>query len=146
MAELEAIEEGNGLSNDQLDRKTWLLCENLKCLEQEEMYWFERSHQTWLLKGDNNTSYFHKCAIGRKRKKNIISLEKDGQVIEGDDKLLEHATEYYFELFGHPLNMKFKWIPLSGRMLQKSLQMITASYVGLLRKLKSKKLCGKWIQ
>jgi len=72
LAELEAIEEGNGLSNDQLDRKTWLLCENLKCLEQEEMYWFERSHQTWLLKGDNNTSYFHKCANGRKRKKIIL--------------------------------------------------------------------------
>ena len=86
------------------------------------------------------------CKWEKKKKNNIISLEKDGQVIEGDDKLLEHATEYYSELFGHPLNMKFKWIPLSGRMLQKSLQMITASYVGLLRKLKSKKLCGKWIQ
>ena len=72
LAEIEAIEEGNVLSNDQLDRKTLLLCENLKCLEQEEMYWFERSHQTWLLKGDNNTSYFHKCANGRKRKKILL--------------------------------------------------------------------------
>jgi len=38
-----------------------------------------------------------------KEKKNIISLEKDDQVIEGDDKLLEHATEYYSGLFGTPI-------------------------------------------
>jgi hypothetical protein len=62
------MEEGIGLSAEQIDRKTWLLVENLKSLEQEGLYWYERSHETWLLKGDNNTSYFHKCANGRKRK------------------------------------------------------------------------------
>lgn len=46
----------------------WLLCENLKGLEQEEIYWYERSHANWLFKGGNNTSYFHKVANGRKRK------------------------------------------------------------------------------
>jgi len=86
------------------------------------------------------------CKWEKKKKNNIISLVKDGLVIEGDDKLLEHATEYYSELFGTPIEYEVQMDPLSGRMLQKSLQMITASYVGLLRKLKSKKLCGKWIQ
>ena len=89
---------------------------------------------------------FISVQMGEREKNNIISLEKDGQVIEGDDKLLEHATEYYSELFGTPIEYEVQMDPLSGRMLQKSLQMITASYVGLLRKLKSKKLCGKWIQ
>lgn len=102
MAVLEAIEEEDGLSVDQIDRKTWLLIENLKSLEQEELYWYERSHETWLLKGDNNTSYFHKCANGRKRKNSIISLESEGQVIEGGENFLKHATEYYTELFGPP--------------------------------------------
>ena len=86
------------------------------------------------------------CKWEKKKKNNIISLVKDGLVIEGDDKLLEHATEYYSELFGTPIEYEVQMDPLSGRMLQKSLQMITSSYVGLLRKLKSKKLCGKWIQ
>lgn len=81
-------------------RKYWLLCENLKLLEQEELYWFQRSHETWLLKGDCNSAYFHKCANGRKRKNTILSLEKDGEVIEGDDNLVKHASEYYSELFG----------------------------------------------
>jgi len=52
------------------------------------------------LYGDNNTSYFHKIANGRKRKNTIISLEHEGNVIEGDDDMLNHATEYYTNLFG----------------------------------------------
>lgn len=43
LAELETIEEVLGLDASQSNRKTWLLCENLKNLEQEELYWFERS-------------------------------------------------------------------------------------------------------
>lgn len=76
-----------------------MICENLKLLEQE-LYWFQRSHETWLLKEDQNTKYFHECANGRKRKNTIISLEKDGEIIEGEDNLLKHASEYYSELFG----------------------------------------------
>jgi hypothetical protein len=91
-----------GLNSIQLDRKVWLLCENLKSLEQEELYWYERSHEKWLLQGDSNTSYFHKCANGRKIKNQIFSLENEGVVIEGDDDLLKHATDYYAELFGPP--------------------------------------------
>lgn len=111
LAELENLEESNGLSLLQVDRKAWLLCENMKCLEQEENYWYERSHQNWLLKGDSNTSYFHKCDSGRRRKNNIISLEKDGQVIEGDEKLLEHANEYYSDLFGPPTEFEVQMDP-----------------------------------
>lgn len=39
-------------------------------------------------------------ASGRKRKNTILSLEHGGSIIEGDDNLLAHATEYYTELFG----------------------------------------------
>jgi mannosylglycoprotein endo-beta-mannosidase len=77
-----------------------LIKENLALLEQEEDYWLSRCHEQCLLKGDNNTSYFHKIANGRRRKMTIVSLEKDGVVIEGDDSLLQHATDYYTNLFG----------------------------------------------
>lgn len=91
---MEEIEEERGLDGYQLDRKVWLICENLKSLEQEELYWYERSHENWLLQGDNNTIYFHKCANGRKRKNQIICLENDGLLIEGDENLLKLASEY----------------------------------------------------
>ena len=58
LTELETIEEHNWLTQDQLERKSWLICENLKSLEQEETYWYERCHANWLLKGDNNTFFF----------------------------------------------------------------------------------------
>lgn len=100
LIDLEECEESLGLSGEQMERKTWLLCENFKLLDQEETYWFERSHETWLLKGDNNTTFFHRCANGRKRKNTIITLEDGDKIIEGDQNLLAHATKYYTELFG----------------------------------------------
>ena len=45
LADLEKIEEEIGLSVSQLEWKTWLMCENFESLEQEELYWFERSHE-----------------------------------------------------------------------------------------------------
>jgi len=98
--ELEAIEELDGLTNQHMLRKSWLIQENLKLLDQEEAYWHNRCHEEWLLKGDNNTKYFHKIVNGRKRKNTILSLEHDGNIIEGDENLLKHASEYYAGLFG----------------------------------------------
>jgi hypothetical protein len=45
----------------------------LHIFEEEELYWFKRSHENWLLKGDNNTVYFHRIANGKKRSKQSIS-------------------------------------------------------------------------
>jgi hypothetical protein len=53
-----------------------------------------------LLKGDNNSEYFHRVANGRKRRQTIFSL-LDGDVsVQGDKDLLEHVTCYYKSLFG----------------------------------------------
>ena len=100
LAQLEATEELDGLDSEQMTRKVWLLKENLQLLDQEESYWVNRCHETGLLKGDNNTSYFHKIANGRRRKNTVISLEDGDEIIEGDENLLRHATEYYTNLFG----------------------------------------------
>jgi hypothetical protein len=72
-------------------RKMQLLKELMNLLEQEESYWQSRCHEQWLLKGDNNTSYFHKVDNGR-RKNTVITLEKNGEIIKGNDNLLVHAT------------------------------------------------------
>jgi hypothetical protein len=72
----------------------------MKIYEEEEMYWFSRSSEKWLLEGDNNTAYFHRVANGRKRKNTMYSLKKDDINIQGTADLLVHATEYYKQLFG----------------------------------------------
>lgn len=81
-------------------RKTQLMHDLMKINEEEELYWFKRSHEKWLLEGDNNTEFFHRVANRRKRRNTIISLEDGSNTIEGDDSLLAHATEYYKNLFG----------------------------------------------
>lgn len=97
---LEQLEEDGLLVLDQMHRKSFRQSEMLKILNEEEQYWFKRSHNTWLHEGDNNTQFFHGIANGRKRKNTIISLKDGDTVIEGDENLLKHATEYYKMLFG----------------------------------------------
>jgi hypothetical protein len=65
---LEKEEEVRSLDADKLNRKTFIQSELLRLLEEEESYWHKRSNNMWLLKGDNNTAFFHRVANGKKRK------------------------------------------------------------------------------
>jgi hypothetical protein len=105
---LEQIEEDNVLSLQQMQRKVEINSCLLKILEEEELYWHKRSHEKWLHEGDNNTEYFHRVANGRKRKNTIISLASDGGVIEGVDNLINHATDFYKNLFGETQSCTIK--------------------------------------
>jgi hypothetical protein len=97
---LEQKEEENMLSPDLLDRKTFIQTELMRLLEEEELYWHKRSNTNWLLKGDNNTDYFHKKANGKKRRSIIFNLDRDGECMNKDEEMIKHATEYYKNLFG----------------------------------------------
>jgi hypothetical protein len=77
-----------------------LKLELMQILDNEEMHWFRRCHETWLLKGDNNTKFFHITTNGRKRRETIFSLQDEGSRISEEENLLRHVTEYYRELFG----------------------------------------------
>jgi hypothetical protein len=97
---LEKEEDEECLSANKLSRKTFIQTEMLRLAEEEESYWHKRSNSMWLLKGDNNTAFFHRMANRKKRKNTIFSLSHNEQIIEGDDALVEHATHYYKDLFG----------------------------------------------
>lgn len=97
---LEKIEEDNFLDAEKLNRKTFIQFELLRLLEEEESYWHKRANSTWLLKGDSNTAFFHRVANGKKRKNTIFSLKHEDQTIEGDEALVDHATQFYKGLFG----------------------------------------------
>jgi len=78
---LELDEEDAHLSLEQMLRKVYLRSEMMKILEQEELYWYKRSHEQWLHEGDMNTKYFQRIANGRKRKNTIISLKSDSGMV-----------------------------------------------------------------
>lgn len=100
LVSLECLEELGFLTSNQWQRKAWIISECMKLLEEEEVYWYNRSHQNWLLHGDHSSKYFHRVPSGRKRKNAILSFEHEGVAIEGDENLLAHATAYYSDLFG----------------------------------------------
>jgi hypothetical protein len=97
---LEIMEENGILSDAQIKLRIDLKAELFSILEEELLYWYKRSHKNWLLKGDNNTEYFHRIANGKKRKQTIFTMKCGDRTISGDAQLVKHATEYYKNLFG----------------------------------------------
>jgi hypothetical protein len=79
--ELEQMEEEGPLNESQIRNRFLLRTEFLKMLEDDEIYWSQRCHKTWLLQWDNNTEFFHRISNGRKRKQTIYSLEDGGNHI-----------------------------------------------------------------
>jgi hypothetical protein len=69
-------------------------------LEQEEIYWRQRSRINWLKEGDRNTKFFHKKATWRKKKNRIDRLQRqDGSMTENNGEMEGMATEFFKELY-----------------------------------------------
>ncbi|KAG2615883.1 hypothetical protein PVAP13_3NG045571 [Panicum virgatum] len=82
---LESLEEDGPLPAELLQRKTDIQTVLSKMLAEEEQFWHKRANSKCLLKGDNNTEFFHRIANGKKRKNKIFSLSHDNTSIEGDE-------------------------------------------------------------
>lgn len=100
MEKIEKQEEEGPLDPESYERRTTLNIELNEILADEELFWLQHSNERWLLKGDQNTTYFHRIANGRKRKNTIHSFTDGEVIIEGTQNLLDHATAYYKNLFG----------------------------------------------
>lgn len=68
LAELESLEEFCCLDENQTILRMNMQSKLLHILDEEELFWFKRCKENWLLKGDNNTEFFHRVANGKKRK------------------------------------------------------------------------------
>ena len=97
---IEQHEENQCLDLSQLQRKIEVHTKILKILDDEEQYWYKRAHATWLHQGDHNTKFFHRTVNNRKRRNIIISLKDGESTIEGSSNLINHATDFYKNIFG----------------------------------------------
>lgn len=87
-------------SPENVTRQKELAEELERLLEQEEMYWAQRSRINWLKYGDKNTSYFHNFATARRIRNRIQKLKDDqGNWREGTTYLNPLISDYFAGLF-----------------------------------------------
>ncbi|XP_019184586.1 PREDICTED: uncharacterized protein LOC109179535 isoform X1 [Ipomoea nil] len=82
-----------------LEKKLGLELEEI--LYQEELLlWYQRSREEWIVSGDRNTRFYH---IATKLKNSSARISKlkddDGLWIVDEDKVREHISKYFMELF-----------------------------------------------
>uniref|UniRef100_A0A803NJ60 Reverse transcriptase domain-containing protein n=1 Tax=Cannabis sativa TaxID=3483 RepID=A0A803NJ60_CANSA len=69
-------------------------------LEQEEMYWQQRSRIDWMQLGDRNTKYFHSKASARRSNNKITSLKtEDGSTFTSKADMSNVIQDYFSNLF-----------------------------------------------
>ncbi|KAF7813509.1 ribonuclease H [Senna tora] len=86
--------------NPFLDRLEVELQQQLReVLAQEELLWFQKSRGQWLAEGDRNTRYYHIKTIARRRKNKIAMLRVDGNWVQDEVQLVEHARRFFTNLY-----------------------------------------------
>jgi hypothetical protein len=69
-------------------------------VKEDNIKWFQRAKSADLKLGQTCTKYFMAKASGRRKKNRIKQLWHGDVLLEGDDLLQAHATEFYTKLFG----------------------------------------------
>lgn len=87
-------------TDDLLNKEAGFLTEFDVVLEQEEMIWFQKSREKWIVEGDRNTKFFHTSTIIRRRRNMIEMLKNDeGSWVTNAQDLEKIAVEYYKRLY-----------------------------------------------
>jgi hypothetical protein len=91
----------NGPMNDENDTIAKEMADLVELLlEQEEVYWSQRSRANWLMQGDRNTAFFHQFASARRKKNQIKRLKNDNdEWVEGTEALKPLIFQYFSNLF-----------------------------------------------
>ncbi|XP_061370281.1 uncharacterized protein LOC133312998 [Gastrolobium bilobum] len=69
-------------------------------MEQEEMLWFQKSRQNWIVDGDRNIRFYHLKAVIRRSQNKILRLKSESnQWITNEHQLQEMGIQFYTKLF-----------------------------------------------
>ncbi|XP_074313685.1 uncharacterized protein LOC141648875 [Silene latifolia] len=82
-------------------RERKAVIKSINCLlQQEEVFWRQRSRALWLKAGDRNTKYFHRKAGQRKKKNRIGRIIVEGErVVTGVEEIKGAAVGFFSSLF-----------------------------------------------
>ncbi|XP_061336789.1 uncharacterized protein LOC133283880 [Gastrolobium bilobum] len=80
----------------------------------EELVWFQRSRQKWLVDGDRNTRFYHSTTLTCKRRNKILSLKNEmGEWITKPGELKNMVLDFYRKLYTED-NYNVTHFPLLG--------------------------------
>lgn len=83
--------------------ETELFCEYNSIMDQEEIFWKQKSRNTWSRDGHHNRRFFHLSTITRRRRNKIEGLyNSQGQWMNTKEGLHSLVTEYLTDLFEAP--------------------------------------------
>lgn len=113
---IDAIKESRPLSIEEREKDSSLQVEMYSILKQEEIYRRQRARFTWLKDGDENTSFFHSIANGRKNRNFIPWVWHDNQRVRDNERIGASFTCFYKDLFGSTQDHRFHldWENLLG--------------------------------
>jgi hypothetical protein len=100
LAQLDSLLDTRALSPEEWRTRYETEGQLERIYQMEEIHWQQMGNETWVLKGDSNTQFFHQFANGRRRKNFIRSLEGDRGEISGQPDIAAHVTNFYKNLFG----------------------------------------------
>ncbi|CAL2255075.1 unnamed protein product [Prunus armeniaca] len=66
-------------------------------LDQEEIFWLQKSRNTWLNEGDRNTRFFHLSTIVRRRRNKLEGLHNDFGDWITEKQSMKHIIVKYFQ-------------------------------------------------
>jgi len=104
---LDRLEEQQGLSSEEKERKCVVIRDLENSILQEEISWRQKSRVLWLKEGDKCTKFFHRIANSNRRSNSIESLSINGSVSSDQQVIREHVAQFYESLFTEP----FPWRP-----------------------------------
>lgn len=85
--------ETNAIKELDAQKKWYIL------VKAEESYFCQKSRITWLMDGDNNTSYFHRMENSRKSLNSILFFtDANGNRFDSQEGILGHCIDYFANL------------------------------------------------
>lgn len=77
-----------------------ILRKELDILQEEDLYWFQRSREQWISSEDRNTAFYHTATKVRKAQNACASFVlENGERIDEEEQLKEIVREFYIQLF-----------------------------------------------
>lgn len=100
LADLHSKVIANGMGEEEYQVEKGLNKQFSELLAREEIYWCQKSQDTWLKEGDRNTKFFHN-SVKVKRSQNKIYSNKDscGNTLQTAAEINREAIRYFSNIF-----------------------------------------------